>query len=96
MGGLQETSVRIRGTTYQLRTDLPQDQVRQLADYVDETMRELDPKSVLPPQKLSVLTSLTIAGELRETERKADERLREIERRVERIARRIEEELGND
>jgi len=67
---INETTVTIRGTSYQLRTDLGRDAVREMAQYVDRRMQELDPTGSIPPVKVSVLASLTIAGELIE-ERKS-------------------------
>ena len=61
---VHETTVTIRGASYALRTDEDNDRLHTLARYVDDTMNVLDPKQTLPPNKLSVLASLTLAGEL--------------------------------
>ena len=61
---VHEITVTIRGSSYALRTDEDNTRLHTLARYVDDTMNVLDPKQALPPNKLSVLASLTLAGEL--------------------------------
>jgi cell division protein ZapA (FtsZ GTPase activity inhibitor) len=61
---IHETTVVIRGASYQLRTDQDSERLKNLASQVDDTMNGLDPKQVLPAAKVSVLASLTLAGEL--------------------------------
>jgi len=61
---VHETTVTIRGTSYQLRTDVDRDRLKSLATYVDDMMNVMDPKHSVPPAKLSVLASLSLAGEL--------------------------------
>ena len=61
---VQEITVRVGGASYQLRTDMPEEEIARIAAYVDHKMKEVDPKGLLPPAKASVLTSLAIAGEL--------------------------------
>jgi len=82
---LHETTIRIRGTAYQLRTDMENDRLQELAEYVDDTMKDLDPRSSLPPGKLSVLASLSLAGELFDEKKKTDS-YRGVEKRLERMA----------
>jgi cell division protein ZapA (FtsZ GTPase activity inhibitor) len=92
---VSETTVQIRGATYQIRTDLGPDTLGRLADYVDEKMRELDPKSTLAPGKVSVLTSLSIAGELMEVRDREAESRRNIVSRLERLEELLDEALGD-
>jgi len=94
--GLQETTIKIRGTAYQLRTDLPLSDLQALVDHVDDTMKELDPKSSLPPNKLSVLASLSITGELFDQRKRNDEIRLTVATRVGRLNRMLEEALGAD
>jgi cell division protein ZapA (FtsZ GTPase activity inhibitor) len=68
---VKQTTVTIHGASYQLRTDMSEEAVADLAHFVDEKMRGLDPHGTLPPAKVSVLTSLTIAGELMEEKERA-------------------------
>ena len=93
---LQETTIKIRGTAYQLRTDLPLGDLQALADHVDDTMKELDPKSSLPPNKLSVLASLSITGELFEQRRQNDQFREAFGERVGRLSLMLEEALKAD
>ncbi len=91
---VNETTVQIRGASYQLRTDLNPDTMVRIAAYVDGKMRELDPRAALPPAKVSVLTSLSIAGELLdEREQRRDERL-QLRTRLERLEELLDEALG--
>jgi cell division protein ZapA (FtsZ GTPase activity inhibitor) len=91
---VSETTVTIRGSSIQLRTDLSDEMLARLADYVDGKMRELDPKGTLPQGKVSILTSLTIAGELLEERRRAEADRRDIARRLEHLHHLLDEALG--
>jgi len=92
---VKETTVTIRGSSIQLRTDMNEEALSRLARYVDAKMRELDPKGNLPPGKVSMLASLTIAGELMETRERAEESRRDIARRLEHLHELLDEALGN-
>jgi len=92
---VKETTVTIRGSSIQLRTDMNEETLSRLARYVDAKMKELDPKGNLPPGKVSVLASLTIAGELMETRDRAEESRRDIARRLEHLHELLDEALGN-
>ena len=65
-----------------------------LASYVDDKMRELDPKGTLPQSKVSMLASLTIAGELMEERDRAEGSRREIARRLQHLHELLDEALG--
>jgi cell division protein ZapA (FtsZ GTPase activity inhibitor) len=91
---VSETTVQIRGASYQIRTDLGSETLGRLADFVDGKMRELDPKSTLAPAKVSVLASLSIAGELMEVRDREAERHRNIVSRLERLEELLDEALG--
>ena len=88
----RDAGSKIRGTAYQLRTDLPLAELQALVDHVDDTMKELDPKSSLPPNKLTVLASLSITGELFEQRRRHDDMRRTLGTRVDRLSRMLEED----
>ena len=93
---VHETTVTIRGASYQLRTDVDRDRLKSLAAYVDDMMNVMDPKHTLPPAKLSVLASLSVAGELfdaREERREGDLALKE---RVARMHSLLDEVLDED
>ena len=91
---VNETTVTIRGATIQLRTDMNEEILERLASYVDDKMRELDPKNALPQSKVSMLASLTIAGELMEERERSSEGRRDIARRLEHLHELLDEALG--
>lgn len=82
---VKQTTVNIHGSSYQLRTDMSEEALVQLASYVDEKMRGVDPHGTLPPTKVSVLTSLTIAGELMEEKERTTKAKKEITARITRL-----------
>jgi len=82
---VKQTTVTIHGSSYQLRTDMSEESIAQLAKFVDEKMRGLDPQGTLPPNKVSVLTSLTIAGELMEERERSSKVKSEVTDRVARL-----------
>lgn len=91
---VSETTVTVRGSSIQLRTDMSDEALSRLTDYVDGKMRELDPKGSLPQNKISILTSLTIASELLEERERAEADRREIARRLEHLHKLLDEALG--
>jgi cell division protein ZapA (FtsZ GTPase activity inhibitor) len=93
---VNETTVQLRGASYQLRTDLSPETIARIAALVDGKMKELDPRATLPPPKVSVLTSLSIAGDLiEERERWSSER-HALARRLEHLQELLDEALGGD
>lgn len=82
---VKQTTVTIHGSSYQLRTDMTEESLAQLAKIVDQKMRELDPQGTLPPNKVSVLTSLTIAGELMEEKERSSKVKSDVTDRVSRL-----------
>jgi cell division protein ZapA (FtsZ GTPase activity inhibitor) len=93
---VNETTVTIRGASIQLRTDLNESTVARIAQYVDRKMRELDPKGMLPQSKISLLASLTIAGELIEERERGEKNRRDIARRLEHLHEMLDEALGGE
>jgi cell division protein ZapA (FtsZ GTPase activity inhibitor) len=93
---VNETTITIRGASIQLRTDMNEDTVARIAQYVDRKMKELDPKGTLPPGKISLLASLTIAGELMEERERSDKNRRDIARRLEHLHEMLDEALGGE
>ena len=91
---VNETTITIRGASIQLRTDMDEDALSQLASYVDDKMHELDPKGNLPQSKVSMLASLTIAGELMEERDRGQESRRDIARRLQHLHELLDEALG--
>jgi cell division protein ZapA (FtsZ GTPase activity inhibitor) len=93
---VSETTVQLRGASYQLRTDLAPETIARIAAIVDGKMKELDPRAALPPTKVSVLASLSIAGDLlEEREQRHSERLA-LTRRLERLQELLDEAIGGD
>lgn len=92
---INETTVNIRGTAYQLRTDMNAEVVTELAQYVDDKMREIDPRGTLPPGKVSVLTSLSIAGELKEAREASETDRLNIVDRLQHMHEMLDAALGN-
>jgi cell division protein ZapA (FtsZ GTPase activity inhibitor) len=93
---VNETTVTIRGSSIQLRTDMNESTVARIAQYVDRKMRELDPKGMLPQGKISLLASLTIAGELMDERDRAEKSRRDIARRLEHLHEMLDEALGGE
>ena len=91
---LNETTITIRGSSIDLRTDMSDETLARLTDYVDGKMKELDPKGTLPHSKVSVLASLTIAGELMEERERAEESRLAIARRLEHLHELLDEALA--
>lgn len=90
---VHETTITIRGAAYQLRTDQDAERLKRLASYVDDTMNGLDPKQTLPVNKVSVLASLTIAGELFEGREASEAIRRDTAGRINALADRLDEVL---
>jgi cell division protein ZapA len=61
----RQVAVQIAGQRYVLRTDADEDQVRQLASYVDARIRDIQRQTRTPDtQALATLAALQIAEEL--------------------------------
>jgi cell division protein ZapA (FtsZ GTPase activity inhibitor) len=77
---ISETTVTIRGMSYQVRSDAEPAHLAKLAEHVDGTMKALEGGGgALSPGRLAVLASLTIADELyreRESKSTIDESMR--------------------
>lgn len=91
---VNESTVQLHGASYQVRTDLSPETLSRIVSLVDEKMKELDPKASLAPAKVSVLTSLSIAGELLEERNKRDQERRELVKRLKRLEDLLDEALG--
>jgi cell division protein ZapA len=61
----RSVSVQIAGQRYQLRSDAPDETVREIASYVDGRIREVQRQTrAVDTQALAVLTALQVAEEL--------------------------------
>ena len=91
---VNETTLTIRGSTIQLRTDMDDNDLAKLAGYVDHKMRELDPKGMLPQNKVALLASLSIASELMEEKQRSRRNREDFTRRLEHLHEMLDEALG--
>ena len=91
---INETTINLKGSSIQLRSDMSEELILELADYVDGKMRELDPKDVLPHSKVSMLASLTIAGELLEERKRAKESQQDLLKRLEHLHKLLDSALS--
>lgn len=72
-------NVTIQGVEYSLRTDTPPDQVRTIADYVDEVIGETMASGArIESHKAAILAAFRIAGELFESRASADSLAQEM------------------
>lgn len=91
---VNETTLTIRGSTIQLRTDMSEGDLTRLAGYVDRKIREIDPKGTLPQNKVAILASLSIASELWEEKQRGRRSREEMARRLEHVHEMLDEALG--
>lgn len=80
---LGPVDVEIQGKTLSIRSDRDPEVVERLAEYVDETLGELEEAAPgAPNDKLLMMASLTVAEELFEAESEIERLRDEIESRV--------------
>jgi cell division protein ZapA (FtsZ GTPase activity inhibitor) len=91
---VNETTLTIHGSTIQLRTDMSNEDLSRLAVYVDKKIREIDPKGKLPQNKVAILASISIAGELLEERHKSRRSREDLARRLEHLHEMLDEALG--
>lgn len=93
---VKETTLNIRGTEFQIRTDLAEEVLKRMAALVEGKMRDLDPGGHLPPAKVSLLASLTLAGELMDAQGMVGPDLSEVNTRMARLEALLDEALSTD
>jgi len=91
---VNETTLNIRGSTIQLRTDMDDTDLAKLAGYVDQKIRELDPKGTLPQNKVALLASLSLASELLEEKQRSRREREDLARRLQHLHEMLDEALG--
>lgn len=70
----QKTIVEIGGEEYTIKSDLPPDEIRRLAEYVDSKIQEIKFKAPnVPAVKIAVLASLHITEELFSTKKQLEQ-----------------------
>ena len=97
-----KSQITVYGKTYNIKTDLSKINPQDLADYVDEKMRELSSGKMKPSTiDLAILTALNIAGELFEikeaakqetTQKKSSQR--EEDQKARHLVQMVEKELS--
>ena len=93
----QGVRVTIFGDEYSLKGDVDEETTREVADYVDRKITELQGKSASRDKlKIAILSALNIAGELFDHKSKAEQKerqLTEVSKKAEALVRRISGEL---
>ena len=97
-----KTQITIYGKTYNIKADLSKVNPQDLADYVDEKMRELSSGNMKPSTiDLAILTALNIAGELFEVKNTAKQEMtqkksgqKEEDQKARHLVQMVEKELG--
>lgn len=93
----ESVTVTIFGREYTLKGDTDQDYVRQVADFVDQRMREVAKSSaVASTAKVAILAAVNIADELLREQQKRLEAMATLEDRSVQIAGLLAREVGDD
>lgn len=86
--------VEIFGHRYPLRSEAPEDYVREVASFVDRTMRKVAERTgAVSSLQVAVLAALYIADEYIKGEREREELKKRLKEQVERLERFVAEEL---
>ncbi len=90
-------TVEIYGQAYTLKGGADPAYVQEVADLVDERMREISKNSsVASTARIAILAAVNIADELIRERNSGNEALVTLENRSEQIARLLENEVGKD
>jgi|DewCreStandDraft_5_1066085.scaffolds.fasta_scaffold04347_10 cell division protein ZapA len=82
-------TVEIGGETYTLRTTASPEYARQVAAYVDATLRRVGHAAARAPHRAAVLAALLITDELFQSRARWARRLAETERRAQALTERL-------
>lgn len=86
--------VEIFGQRYPLRSEAPEDYVREVAQLVDSTMKKVAERmGALSSLQVAVLAALYIADEYIKREKEREELKKRLREQVERLERFVKEEL---
>ena len=86
--------VNIYGTEYPVKGDADPEYIQEVADYLDEKMREVGRSlTVKSSTKVAVLAALNITDELFRTRRDQQEQAEAFEERLHQLSDRIEERI---
>ena len=88
--------VKIGGTEYALRSDSDPDYLKELAEFIDNRMRNFEGTANLKsPVKIAVLTALNIADDYFRLKKKHEKLVNEIESTSEEIAENLDNYLNH-
>ncbi|HHN66138.1 MAG TPA: cell division protein ZapA [Nitrospirae bacterium] len=83
-----DVEVTILGQHYKIKGDVPDNYIRQLAEFVDRKIAEIYSKSPnIAPLKASILASLNIADELFRYKEEQERLTRDIQEKTETLVR---------
>jgi cell division protein ZapA (FtsZ GTPase activity inhibitor) len=83
--------VEIAGERHVLRSDMPPEYTRAVAQHVDDTLRALPSFPTLEPVRAAILASLSITDELFRARQEVDRLRAEIEQKTAELAAILEE-----
>jgi cell division protein ZapA len=79
-------TVEIAGERHVLRSDMPPEYTRAVAQHVDDTLRALPSFPTLEPVRAAILASLSITDELFRAQQEVDRLRAEIDRKTAELA----------
>ena len=96
-GDSSVVKVTIFGSEYAIRGDSDPEYIRQVAEYVDAKMKEVDEStSVKSSLKVAILAALNIADELFRERSEKEEIVSSYERKLQMLASRLEDYLQRE
>lgn len=87
----QSVTVEIAGERHVLRSDMPPEYTRAVAQHVDDTLRALPSFPTLEPVRAAILASLSITDELFRARQEVDRLRAEIDQKTADLAAILEE-----
>ena len=84
-------TVEIAGERHVLRSDVPPEYTRAVAQHVDDVIRSLPAFPTLEPFRAAILAALSITDELFKAQREIEQLREEIDRRTAELAELLEE-----
>ena len=87
----QSVTVEIAGERHVLRSDMPPEYTRAVAQHVDDTLRALPSFPTLEPVRAAILASLSITDELVHARQEVSRLRAEIEQKTEELAAILEQ-----
>lgn len=87
----QSVTVEIAGERHVLRSDMPPEYTRAVAQHVDDTLRALPSFPTLEPFRAAILASLSITDELFRAQQEVDRLRAEIDQKTAELAAILED-----